>query len=50
MMVKQMASTSIGDLITFLKLFPNAELICDADTGVLSVELEEVQIPSKGPF
>nr|WP_310615813.1 hypothetical protein [Pantoea cypripedii] len=38
-MVKNMANTSLADLLIFLRLFPEAELICDGDLGVVIVEL-----------
>ena len=41
-MIKHMANTSLRDLITFLYLFPDAELICDADTGVMTFECADV--------
>ncbi|ERK18589.1 hypothetical protein L579_1913 [Pantoea sp. AS-PWVM4] len=37
-MVKNMANTSLADLLTFLRLFPEAELICDGDLCVVTVE------------
>ncbi len=40
-MMKQMSHTRIEDLITFLRLFPGADLICDADSGVMKVELND---------
>lgn len=40
-----MASTSLADLLTFLRLFPEAELICDGDLGVMTLECQE-----KAPF
>lgn len=49
-MIKQMADTSLSDLITFLKLFPDAELICDADTGVMTFERCEVDVEYKAVF
>lgn len=44
-MVKNMANTSLHDLITFLWLFPEAELVCDGDLGVMTLECQE-----KAPF
>lgn len=35
---KQMANTKFWDLITFLYLFPDAELICDGDMGIVLLE------------
>jgi len=35
---KQMANSKFWDLITFLYLFPDADLICDGDTGVVSIQ------------
>ncbi len=35
---KQMANTKFWDLITFLNLFPDAELICDGDMGIVLLE------------
>lgn len=49
-MTKHMANTSIRDLMTFLLLFPNAELICNADTGVMEVELNDSPAPYRAPF
>jgi len=49
-MIKQMADTSLRDLITFLYLFPDAELICDADTGVMTFECCEVDVEYKAVF
>lgn len=49
-MTKHMANTSIKDLITFLRLFPAAELIFDADTGVMVVELNDSPAPYRAPF
>jgi len=49
-MTKQMAATSIQDLITFLRLFPAAELICDADSGVMTVELNDAPAPFRASF
>jgi hypothetical protein len=34
---KQMANSKFWDLITFLYLFPDADLICDGDTGVVTM-------------
>ncbi|MDI9766474.1 hypothetical protein QM327_07870 [Pantoea dispersa] len=49
-MTKQMAATSIQNLITFLRLFPAAELICDADSGVMTVELNDATAPFRTSF
>lgn len=49
-MIKQMSHTSIEDLITFLRLFPNADLICDADTGVMTFECCDVVVGYKAIF
>jgi len=49
-MIKHMANTSLRDLITFLYLFPDAELICDADTGVMTFECCEVDVEYKAVF
>ncbi|MDU6442607.1 MAG: hypothetical protein E6559_22445 [Pantoea sp.] len=35
---KQMANTKFWDLITFLYLFPDAELVCDGDMGIVLLE------------
>lgn len=34
---KQMANSKFWELITFLYLFPDADLICDGDTGVVTM-------------
>jgi len=39
-MIKNMANTTLGDLITFLKLFPDADVICCGDAGVVSVQCD----------
>lgn len=49
-MTKQMAATSIQNLITILCLFPAAELICDADSGVMTVELKDAPAPFRASF
>lgn len=49
-MIKQMANTSLRDLITFLYLFPDAELICDADTGVMTFECCDVEVENGAVF
>ena len=49
-MIKQMSHTSIKDLITFLRLFPDADLICDADTGVMEVKLNDEPAPYRPSF
>ena len=37
-MAKNMSNTDFWDLVTFLHLFPEAELVCDGDLGVVKVE------------
>jgi hypothetical protein len=37
-MVKNMSNTKFWDLITFLYLFPDAELVCDGDAGIVLLE------------
>jgi|GEM_PF-865793 len=37
-MVKNMSNTKLWDLITFLYLFPDAELVCDGDMGIVLLE------------
>jgi len=37
-MIKNMSNTNFWDLITFLYLFPDAELVCDGDIGVVSMQ------------
>lgn len=37
-MIKNMSNTAFWELVTFLYLFPEAELVCDGDLGVVSVE------------
>ncbi|MDU4126509.1 hypothetical protein [Pantoea sp.] len=37
-MIKNMSNTSFWDLITFLYLFPDAELVCDGDIGVVTMQ------------
>lgn len=37
-MAKNMSNTNLWDLVTWLYLFPEAELVCDGDLGVVSVE------------
>lgn len=49
-MIKQMSHTRFKDLINFLRLFPNAELICDADTGVMEVKLNDEPAPYRPSF
>ncbi len=49
-MTKQMSATSIKDLITFLRLFPAAELISDADSGVMTVELNDAPAQFRAYF
>lgn len=49
-MIKHMGDTSIQNLITFLRLFPAAELICDADSGVMTVELNDASAPFRTSF
>jgi hypothetical protein len=49
-MVKNMANTSLHDLITFLWLFPEAELVCDGDLGVVTLECCDVSLPEKAVF
>lgn len=39
-MIKNMANTTLGDLITFLRLFPDADVICCGDAGVVSVQCD----------
>lgn len=36
-MIKNMANTTVRDLITFLRLFPDADVICCGDAVVVSV-------------
>jgi len=47
-MIKNMANTTLGDLIAFLYLFPDADVICCGDTGVVSVPCE-VDSVVRGP-
>jgi len=47
-MIKNMANTTLGDLITFLYLFPDADVICCGDTGVVSVPCD-VDSVVRGP-
>lgn len=37
-MIKNMSNTTLWDLITFLYLFPDAELVCDGDMGIVLLE------------
>ncbi|ADU71520.1 hypothetical protein [Pantoea sp. At-9b] len=37
-MVKNMANYRLATLLNFLRLFPEAELICDGDLCVVTVE------------
>ncbi|MDU6388649.1 MAG: hypothetical protein E6562_08665 [Pantoea sp.] len=37
-MIKNMSNTTLWDLITFLYLFPDAELVCDGDVGIVLLE------------
>lgn len=39
-MIKNMVNTTLGDLITFLYLFPDADVICCGDKGVVNVPCE----------
>ncbi|WP_288476687.1 hypothetical protein [uncultured Pantoea sp.] len=43
-MIKNMSNTTLQDLMTFLRLFPEADVICCGDAGVVSVncDLEKV--------
>lgn len=47
-MIKNMSNTTLGDLITFLYLFPDADVICCGDTGVVSVPCD-VDSVVRGP-
>lgn len=35
--IKNMANTTVRDLITFLRLFPDADVVCCGDAVVVSV-------------
>lgn len=41
---KQMANSKFWELITFLYLFPDADLICDGDTGVVTMHCGNVSL------
>ncbi len=39
-MIKNMSNTTLRDLITFLSLFPEADVVCCGDAGVVSVKCD----------
>lgn len=39
-MIKNMSNTTLRDLITFLHLFTDADVICCGDAGVVSVKCD----------
>jgi len=39
-MIKNMSNTSVKDLVTFLRLFPDADVICCGDAVVVSVQCD----------
>lgn len=45
---KQMANSKFWDLITFLYLFPDADVVCCGDAGVVSVQCD-VENLVRGP-
>jgi len=47
-MIKNMSNTSVRDLITFLRLFPDADVVCCGDAGVVSVQCD-VEDVVRGP-
>jgi hypothetical protein len=47
-MIKNMSNTSVKDLVTFLRLFPDADVICCGDAGVVSVQCD-VENVVRGP-
>jgi len=47
-MIKNMSNTSVRDLITFLRLFPEADVICCGDAGLVSVQCD-VENVVRGP-
>jgi hypothetical protein len=47
-MIKNMSNTSVRDLITFLRLFPDADVVCCGDAGVVSVQCD-VENVVRGP-
>lgn len=47
-MFKNMSNTSVRDLITFLRLFPDADVVCCGDAGVVSVQCD-VEDVVRGP-
>ncbi|MDH2066865.1 hypothetical protein [Pantoea sp. GD03673] len=49
-MKKNMSNTTIQDLITFLRLFPEADVICCGDAGVVSVQCDIGDVVRKPTF
>lgn len=47
-MIKNMSNTTLRDLITFLRLFPDADAVCCGDAGVVSVQCD-VDSVVRGP-
>lgn len=47
-MIKNMSNTTVRDLITFLRLFPDADVVCCGDAGVVSVQCD-VENVVRGP-
>ena len=47
-MIKNMSNTSVRDLITFLRLFPDADVVRCGDAGVVSVQCD-VENVVRGP-
>lgn len=49
-MIKNMSNTTLRDLITFLRLFPDADVVCCGDAGVVSVKCDFENVVSGPAF